>query len=242
MQNTDQNSQHLTPGHEFISGVRDEAPLMLGVVPFGMVFGVLGVEAGLDPIAVFFMSSIIFGGASQVVFAQMASAGASLFVIAGTVGVVNLRHMLYSATVVEYLSHRPMRWKILLSYLLTDEAFVISNERMRSRPKGPHMHYHLLGTGLTLWVSWQIATLVGILIGAAIPPSLGLSFAIPLTFLAITAPQIKHLPNLVAFTTAGTVAMLGQNLPWNIWVIIAALSGIIAGAVTAQITSGKAKS
>ena len=82
----------LTPMQEFRDGIREEAPLMLGVFPFGMVFGVLGVEAGLDPVVVFFMSSIIFGGASQVIFAQMASAGAGLFVIAGTVGVVNLRH------------------------------------------------------------------------------------------------------------------------------------------------------
>lgn len=230
----------LSRQREFLDGIRDESPLMLGVVPFGMVFGVLGVEAGLDPVAVFFMSSIIFGGASQVVFAQMASAGAGLFVIAGTVGVVNLRHMLYSATVVEYLGHLPLRWKVLLAYLLTDEAFVISNERMRTRPGGPYMHYHLLGAGLTLWISWQLATFAGIMIGAAIPPSLGLAFAIPLTFLAITVPQIKRLPNLIAFVTAGSVAMVAQNLPWNIWVIIAALAGIAAGAITAIFMDRKA--
>ena len=238
---TDQmnDSAAMTPMREFRDGIREETPLMLGVVPFGMVFGVLGVEAGLDPVVVFFMSLIIFGGASQVIFAQMASAGAGLFVIAGTVGVVNLRHALYSATMVEYLGRLPLGWKMLLSYLLTDEAFVISNNRMRNRPHSPHMHYHLLGTGLTLWVSWQLATLCGIIIGAAIPPELGLGFAIPLTFVSITAPQLKHQPNLAAFVTAGVVAMVSQNLPWNIWVIVAAIAGIIAGAVAEKMASGE---
>ena len=235
MTDTQTDNAPLSPAREFLDGIRDESPLMLGVVPFGMVFGILGVEAGLDPVAVFFMSSIVFGGASQIIFAQMASAGAGLFVIAGTVGVVNLRHMLYSATIVEYLGKLPLRWKIILSYLLTDEAFVISNERMRNCPPGPHMHYHLLGTGLTLWVSWQIATLVGIIIGAAIPPSLGLAFAIPLSFLAITVPQLRYRPNLVAFSTAGTVALIGQNLPWNIWVIVAAIAGIVGGALAEKV-------
>ena len=229
----------MTPMQEFCDGIREETPLMFGVVPFGMVFGVLGVEAGLDPVVVFFMSSIIFGGASQVIFAQMASAGAGLFVIAGTVGVVNLRHALYSATMVEYLGRLPLGWKVLLSYLLTDEAFAISNNRMRNRPHSPHMHYHLLGTGLTLWVSWQIATVTGMIIGAAIPPELGLGFAIPLTFLSITAPLLRRRPHLAAFATAGGVAMLSQNLPWNIWVIVAAIAGIIAGAVTEKMVSAE---
>lgn len=235
------NPENLTPMREFLDGIRDEAPLMMGVVPFGMVFGVLGVEAGLDPVAVFFMSVIIFGGASQVIFAQMASAGAGLLVIAGTVGIVNMRHMLYSAKMVEYLGKLPLGWKIILSYLLTDEAFVISNERMQNRPKSPHMHYHLLGTGLTLWVSWQIATLAGILIGAAIPPALGLAFAIPLSFLAITTPQLKYLPNLAAFITAGVTALLAQNLPLSVWVIVAALAGIIAGAITDRVIARKGR-
>jgi predicted branched-subunit amino acid permease len=232
-------NEALTPAREFLDGMRDETPLILGVFPFGVVFGVLGVEAGMDPLAVFFMSSIVFGGASQIIFAQMASAGTGFFIIAGTVGVVNLRHVLYSATMVEYLSHLPLRWKVLLSYLLTDEAFVISNNRMQNRPRGAHMHYHLLGTGMTLWTSWQIATLAGIIIGAAIPPSLGLSFAIPLTFLAIAAPQIKYLPNLIAFATAGCVALLGQNLLWNTGVIVAAITGIIGGALAEKIFAGK---
>jgi len=224
---------------EFLTGIREEAPLLIGIFPFGMVFGVLGLEAGMDPLAVFFMSSIVFGGASQVIFAQMVSAGTSGIIIAGTVGIVNLRHALYSASMVQYLGHLNRGWRILLSYLLTDEAFFISLNRLETRPHGPYQHYHLLGTGLTLWTCWQVATGTGILIGAALPPSLGLGFAIPLTFMALLAPMIRHKPSVVALITAGSLSLLTQNLPWNTSVIIAALAGMIAGALTEDILRKK---
>ena len=218
-----------TPSEEFWQGVRDELPLMLGVVPFGMVFGVLGVEVGLDPVVVMAMSVIIFGGASQVIFAQMVAGGAGGLVIAGTVGIVNLRHALYSATITQYLAGVPMRWRILIAYLLTDEAFFISLNRMQNKPPSPHMHFHMIGTGGLLWVAWQIATVIGVGLGALIPPSLNLGFAIPLTFMAIIIPSITSRPHLVALAVGGFIAIFGQNLPWNSWVIAAALSGIFAG-------------
>ena len=218
-----------TARQEFWDGVRDEIPLMLGVFPFGMVFGVLGVEAGLEPLVVMAMSVIVFGGASQVVFVQMVGAGASGMVITGTVGIINLRHALYSATLTQYIQGLPMRWRFVLAYLLTDEAFFISLNRMQTKPPSPYMHFHMLGTGGLLWVMWQIATAIGIGLGELIPDALNLGFAIPLTFMAITLPQITSIPPLVALLVAGTVAILGQDLPWNIWVITAGLIGMIAG-------------
>ena len=218
-----------TARQEFWDGVRDEIPLMLGVFPFGMVFGVLGVEAGLEPLVVMAMSVIVFGGASQVVFVQMVGAGASGMVITGTVGIINLRHALYSATLTQYIQGLPMRWRFVLAYLLTDEAFFISLNRMQTKPPSPYMHFYMLGTGGLLWVMWQIATAIGIGLGELIPDALNLGFAIPLTFMAITLPQITSIPPLVALLVAGTVAILGQDLPWNIWVITAGLIGMIAG-------------
>ncbi len=226
-----------TPAQEFWQGVRDEMPLMLGVVPFGMVFGVLGVEVGLDPIVVMAMSIIIFGGASQVIFAQMVAAGAGGLVIAGTVGIVNLRHALYSATITQYLAGVPMRWRILIAYLLTDEGFFVTLNRMQTKPPSPNMHFHMIGTGGLLWVSWQLATAVGIGLGALIPPSLNLGFAIPLTFMAITVPLITSAPPLVALLTGGLVAIMGQDLPWNSWVITAALAGMLAGYIAERVLS-----
>ena len=231
-----------TASQEFWQGIRDEMPLMLGVIPFGMVFGVLGVEVGLDPIAVMAMSVIIFGGASQVIFAQMVSAGAGGLVIAGTVGIVNLRHALYSATITQYLETVPMRWRVLIAYLLTDEGFFVTLHRMQTKPPSPNMYFHMIGTGGLLWVSWQIATAVGVGLGALIPPSLNLGFAIPLTFMAITVPLIKSIPPLAALLTGGFVAIIGQDLPWNSWVIAAALSGMVVGYCVEIIMDRRAQS
>ena len=229
-----------TAKQEFWDGVKDETPLMLGVFPFGMVFGVLGVEAGLDPIVVMAMSVIVFGGASQVVFAQMASVGAGGLVIAGTVGIINLRHALYSASMTKYIQDMPMRWRVLLAYLLTDEAFFVTLNRMQTKPPSPYMHYHMLGTGGLLWVMWQLSTAIGVGLGELIPSSLNLGFAIPLTFMAITLPQITSTPPLVALLVAGTVAILGQDLPWNIWVITAGLVGMGAGFFAEKLLSRNA--
>lgn len=98
---------------EFLAGVRAELPLLLGVVPFGMIFGVLGLAAGLPGWAVVLSSSLIFGGSSQVVFAQLWGAGAPPAVSVATVGVVNLRHLLYSAAVaagVSWVFSRSLEW------------------------------------------------------------------------------------------------------------------------------------
>ena len=217
---------------ELIRGITQELPLLLGVFPFGMIFSVLGLEAGLTPLQVFFMSSIVFGGASQVIFVQLAGVGSGGLVIASTVGVVNLRHILYSASMTRWLSQLPLPWKIILSYLLTDEAYAVTIRRFEDAPPSPNMHYHLLGTGITLWIGWQIATLTGILIGAVIPPELGLELAIPLTFLAIIMPHIVRFPHFVTMVVSMTVAVVGYSLPWKTNIIIAAILGMIAGYAT----------
>ena len=151
---------------EFWSGVRAELPLQLGVAPFGLVFGVLGLASGLTPLQTILLSSILFGGASQVVFAQLWGAGVPAPVVGASVSVVNLRHILYSASIASYLRALPLRWRIPLAYLLTDEAYAVTIDRLRNAPASPFQHYHLLGTGLTLWVCWQITTVTGVIFGA----------------------------------------------------------------------------
>jgi len=215
---------------EFWRGVRDQLPLQLGVAPFGLVFGVLGIASGLSEWQTILMSAIVFGGASQVVFAQLWMSGAAPWVVGGSVAVINARHILYSVSVAPYLSALPLRWRIMLGYLLTDEAFAVSIHRFEGAKPDQPVHYHLLGSGLTLWVCWQLSTIFGVQIGATLPPYLNLEFAIPLTFLAIVVPRLRHGPEIAAALCAGLVALVGQDLPWNFWIIVAAVAGIGAGA------------
>jgi predicted branched-subunit amino acid permease len=175
------------------------------------------------------LSSILFGGASQIVFVQLWAAAVPALIVGGSVCVINLRHVLYSASVAAYLRPLPLRWRILLGYLLTDEAYAISIKRFRHEPPGPNQHFHLLGSGLLLWTSWQFATIFGVLVGGTIPESWSLSFAIPLTFIAVVAPILKTRADLAAVITAASISIIGQPLPWNSWLIIAAIGGILAG-------------
>jgi len=228
--------QNLKTGHsgwrEFWRGVRDELPLQLGVVPFGLVFGVLGVASGLSEWQTLLMSSIVFGGASQVVFAQLWGAGAPAALVGGSVSVINLRHVLYSASMAAHLRDLPLGWRIVLGYLLTDEAYAVSIKRFNEWPDNPVKHFHLLGAGLCLWTIWQATTAIGVFASTTIPPELSLDFAIPLTFIAIVAPAIRHKADLAAAISAGFLAIAGQALPWNSWIIVAAIGGIGVGWLT----------
>ena len=223
--NTSATSRH----DEFWAGVRAELPLLLGVAPFGLVFGVLGLASGLSAWQTILMSSIVFGGASQVIFAQLWGGGMPAPVVGASVSVINLRHMLYSASVAPYLRSLPLRWRVPLAYLLTDEAYAVTINRFRYEAPSPFQHYYLLGAGITLWICWQITTVTGVVFGATIPESWSLGFAIPLTFIALVAPAIRRRADLAACLTAGTIAVAGQSLPWKGWIILAAAGGILAG-------------
>jgi predicted branched-subunit amino acid permease len=155
--------------------------------------------------------------------------------------VVNLRHVLYSASMAQYLRHLPLRWRILLGYLLTDEAYAVSIKRFRDGPDSPYQHYHLFGSGVTLWVAWQASTLIGVIGGTTIPVSWSLSFAIPLTFIAVVAPSIRRRADLVACGVAAALSLICQPLPWKSWIIVAACGGITAGWLTQYLAKTRDK-
>ena len=217
---------------EFWKGVLAQLPVQLGVIPFGLVFGVLGIASGLTATQTILMSSIIFGGASQVVFAQLWSSGTSPIITGGSVAIINMRHIIYSANVSFYISSLPLRWRIILGYLLTDEAFAVSFQEFENKNK--FAHYHLLGGGLTLWVFWQISTVIGVFLGANIPPHLNLEFAIPLTFIAVILPTLKSLAQISTAVTASIIAIFGQYLPYGLWIIVASISGMFVGGLISQ--------
>ena len=221
----------------FFKGVIDVSPLMIPVVPFGLIFGILAIDIGFSPLATMGMSLIIFGGASQIVLLQLFSGGASSLVIISSVGAVNSRHLLYGAVVSEHLSDLKLIWKIIISYFLIDQAFAISNNYLKKN-KNSNRYFHLVGGGATCWLIWQSTTFLGIMLGAAIPEKLGLSFAVPLTFLALLVNDFRKLINVIVITISGLVATLGYNyIPFKAYVIVAAVTGLI----TAMILTIKTK-
>ena len=219
----------------FLKGISDVSPLMIPVVPFGLIFGVLSLEIGFSPLETIGMSLIVFGGASQIVLLQLFSGGASSLVIISSVGAVNSRHMLYGAVVSEHLSDLKMIWKIIISYFLIDQAFAVSNEYLKKN-KDKNNYFHLVGGGATCWIIWQSTTFLGIILGSAIPEELGLSFAVPLTFLALLVNDFRKLINIIVIIISGLVATIGYNfIPFKAYVILAALTGLLSAIILTKI-------
>ena len=223
----------------FLKGIQDVSPLMIPVVPFGIIFGVLAIELGFNGYTTMGMSIIIFGGASQIIFLQLFSAGASSLIILSSVGAVNSRHLLYGAVLSEHLSDLKLSWKIIISYFLVDQAFAVSNSYLKKN-NDKNKHFHLFGAGVTCWAIWQITTFIGIILGSVIPDKLGLTFAIPLTFLALLINDFRKLINVIVILVSGIIATLGyQVIPFKAYVIVASLSGLIVAFILTKLMNKK---
>ncbi len=221
----------VTGRSEFLAGLRAELPILLGVVPFGLIYGALAVGAGLPPDTALAMSSIVFAGSAQFVGTQLIGVGTPAIVVILTTLVVNLRHMLYSASVAPYT--RPLRpfWKWLLAYLLTDEAYAVTILHYHQDSDSTHKHWYFLGAGLTLWASWQASTAVGVFLRTRVevPTSWGLDFTLALTFIALVVPALHDRASVAAALSAGVVAVLAAGLPYELGLMLAALTGIVVG-------------
>ena len=216
-------------GRQFWRGAQAVFPILLGVFPFGMIYGVLARQAGLSAAASQAMSSIVFAGSSQFITAQLLSQAVPALVIILTIAVVNLRHALYSASIAGFVQHLPLRWKMGLSYLLTDEAYAVTITHYNREGCEGNQHWFFLGAGLGLWSCWQISTAVGVFLGAVIPSSWSLDFALPLTFIALVVPALKDRAGIAAALVGGVFALLVFSLPYRLGIIAAAMAGIIAG-------------
>jgi 4-azaleucine resistance transporter AzlC len=226
----------LSPRTEFLNGLKAELPILLGVLPFGMIYGVLALQAGLPPIMALAMSSIVFAGSAQFIGTQLMAQGAGGFVIIATTFVVNLRHALYSASVAPFIKQVPMRWKVLLAYLLTDEAYavVITRFTQPDSPAALNKHWFYFGAGITLWSSWQISSAIGIFVGQLIPASWSLDFTLALTFIALVVPNLKDRASVAAAVSAGIMAVFSYAWPYKLGLFAAALTGIVIGMLVEQ--------
>lgn len=210
-------------------GIIETIPLLIGIAPFGMIYGVLAVKAGFPPAAAQAMSAILFAGSSQFMIVNLVAAGSPWLVVVLTAVVVNLRHALYSASLAPFLKHLPAGWKAVLAYVLVDEAYAVGIHHYEREGSAGHQHWFLLGSGLAVWVCWQASTALGIFLGAQIPAAWSLDFTLALTFIAIVVPGLKNRPLLLSAVTAAVTTVVAHPLPYKLGLILAALAGIAAG-------------
>ncbi len=225
----------LSKNQIFRRGILDVAPHMLSVIPFGIIYGAIGVELGFNPYLIYAMSLIIFGGASQIVFLQLISGGASALIAVTSVGVINSRHLLYGAVLSEYLEKLTILKKLIISYFVVDQGFAESNKYFQKNKNQEHIHYHLLGTGITLWVCWQISTITGIILGSIVPPELGLKFAIPLTFISLIVSDLRKIDHVVVMLVSGISSLLFFEAPFRSYIIIAPIIALIVASLLLKV-------
>jgi 4-azaleucine resistance transporter AzlC len=218
-------------GQEFRAGMRATLPLVVGAIPFGIIFGAVAVNSGLSVWATAGMSAFVFAGSSQFVAVGMVASGAGLAVIVLTTFVVNLRHALYGATLAPHMRHLPQRWLLPLGFWMTDESFLIVINRYNQPDRAPYKHWYFLGSAVLMYLNWNLCTWIGIVAGQSIPnpQAWGLEVALPVTFIGMLVPSLRRRSLLLSALAAGAGALVFAGLPNRLGLIAAALLGVAVG-------------
>lgn len=218
-------------GSEALRGLVATLPMMISAFPFGLIFGALATSAGLSPLAVLGMSLLVFSGSAQFIAIILLGTGSALGVIWLATLILNLRHLLYAATLVDHVRHLNQVWRFGLAAWLTDETFAVMERRYRVEGGGPSAHWYYLASCLGMYFNWAIWTYVGVVVGTEFDSigEWGLEFAMVVTFIGIVMPALRSSPYWLAAITAGTVATLLNHLDYKLGLMLGALAGIAVG-------------
>ena len=218
-----------SPRAEFTAGARDILPMLIGTMPFGLVAGVAAIAAGMSAWEGIALSVFSFSGIAQLIVAQLIAAQSPPVVTIAAAFVVSLRFVMYSAALSPHLAHLDRRWRALLSFLMTDQSFAMSVRRFQERGPPRNRHWHFLGSAFTLYVSWQLAVIAGVFLGARVPSEWSLDFAVVLCFVALLVPVARNRASLAAALVAAAVALAAAGLPYRLALVLASICGIAAG-------------
>lgn len=215
-------------------GVRDSAPFMLVAGPFGVLFGVLATEAGLDLVETMTFTMTVFAGAAQFTALQLMLDHTPTLIVLVSALAVNLRCAMYSASLTPYLGAAPIWQRAIAAFFIVDQSYalsVIQYETDRGMTLSQRMRY-FAGTNTLIAPFWCLATLAGAVLGTQIPESWALDFALPIAFLAMVMPMLRTPAHVVAALVSVVVALLAAGLPYNLGLIVAGFLAMVAGAQT----------
>jgi 4-azaleucine resistance transporter AzlC len=218
----------------FRHGFRAMMPLWLGVVPFGLAYAVIARDTGLSLVETQALSLFVFAGSAQVSAVGLFARGAGGLEVVLTTFLLNVRHVLYGMSLGRNVP-LTKRERLVAAYFLTDEAYGVSIAR------GARTFPFVLGAELSLFLTWNLATFAGALLGGVIPDpeKIGVDFVFPLAFLALLVPLLRRRADVVVAVVAGAVAWgLSKGLPGGLPVLGAGVGGALLGAA---ITRGQAE-
>lgn len=207
-------------------------PLNLAVLPWGILCGSLAIQRGFSVLEAILMPALIFAGAVQLVVIELINNNVPLATILFTAFIISSRHFLYGLALRDKLKHLPFRWRGSLGFLLTDELFALSGDRKSLQSKLKLIY--ALSAGGSFYLCWLLWNIIGITAGSYLPDltSLGLDFAIAVTFIALVIPTITTLPALVTVVVAGLLSVLLELAQWELGLVIASLIAMFCGYCT----------
>lgn len=218
----------------FLRGFRHGAPFALVIGPLGMLFGVIGTEAGLNIAEVMTLTFFVAAGASQIAAVGVMQENAPVLIVLATALAVNLRMAMYSAALMPYLGAAPLWKRALAAYFLFDPSYALSHVEYEKKPNtsvNMKLAYYA-GTAALSTPAWYVMTLAGALLGTRLPNFIALDFALPITFLAVVAPALKTLAHVAAAVTSVVAALALSWLPFSSGLLVAAAIAMAAGAAT----------
>lgn len=217
---------------QFWQGARHGAPFLLVLMPFSLLYGVVATEAGLNLAQVMAFSMLVIAGAAQFATLQLMTENAPVAIAIAAGLAVNLRMAMYSAALAPHLGAAPLWKRALVAYLTVDQSYALSAAKFEAEPDRPLSQKlaYFFGIVVPVVPLWYMGTLLGALIGSAIPPEYALDFALPITFLALIAPALRTLAHVAAAGTSVLLGLLLAFLPYNSGLLFAALAAMIVGA------------
>lgn len=230
-----------TPKSAYFRGILDGAPFIVLIIPFASLFGLLAAEAGLNVLEALVFSVVVIAGAAQFTALQLLQEEAPTIVVLASALAVNLRMAMYSASLTPYIGAAPLWQRAFAAYLTVDQSYVVAVARYEKHPEMtvPERMGYFFGAVTPIVPLWYIFTVVGAYLGAQVPESWALDFAIPITFLAMIAPMFRTMAHVVAALVAVVVSLLVAGVPYSLGIIIAGLVGMMAGARTEKWVQSK---
>lgn len=229
-----QTTGHRSKAAEFGAGSRDVLPIVIGAVPFGVLFGALAAQADFSVTNTILMSLVVYSGTIQLIGVNMITAGTPVPLIALASVIVNSRHVFYSAALTPYVRQLPVWWRVLLSYGMTDQIYALAERRYSARDGGTEKHWYMLASSAVLFVAWFAATYVGFEFGDVLKDLdwLGLDFALYATLVALAAPSMDNVRTIAVGVVAGLVALILTPIPFQGGLFVAVLVGVAVGVVS----------
>lgn len=220
------------PKVDYWKGFRDGLPFVIPIIPFGTLFGVLAADNGADAVQALAFSITVFAGGAQFAALQLMQDGAPILIVLASALAVNLRLVMYSASLTPYLGAAPLWQRAIAAFVTVDQSYTRAIVKFEKEPNMtvPQRMAYFFGLISPLTPFWLLCTYLGAVLGARIPDSWALDFALPITFLAMIGPMMRTSAHVVAALVAIAVALLAVDVPFNLGLLIAGFAGMVAGA------------